>query len=317
MIDIIVGLIFTYLLLSLLATTVNSLITTVRNWKAYYLEKGLEKLLEPGEDKDSLYSDFVNNPLFKQLSKSSTWYRVSAGPSKLSSSNFLDILFAVANKKGVVVEKVDDFIEQIPEGSELRQILTQMKNQGITDVEAYKKRLKLWYDEMTMRASGWYTRHMKLVTFIVGFAIAGILNADTFMMYKNLASDADARLELVSLATNYVNSHDAAPTNSVMDSVATTAAGSQVQVDTLKAQISSLLREDLETIKNPLGLGWGHDDMEENYQADSFSVWLQRIFGWIITAIAISLGAPFWFDLLKKILQVRETVSSRNNEEES
>lgn len=32
---------------------------------------------------------------------------------------------------------------------------------------------------------------------------------------------------------------------------------------------------------------------------------LQKIFGWLITALAISLGAPFWFDLLKKMINIR------------
>jgi hypothetical protein len=34
------------------------------------------------------------------------------------------------------------------------------------------------------------------------------------------------------------------------------------------------------------------------------NIWLM-ISGWLITALAISLGAPFWFDLLSKIIQLR------------
>jgi hypothetical protein len=30
--------------------------------------------------------------------------------------------------------------------------------------------------------------------------------------------------------------------------------------------------------------------------------------GWLLTALAISLGAPFWFDLLNKIMVIRSTV---------
>jgi hypothetical protein len=30
--------------------------------------------------------------------------------------------------------------------------------------------------------------------------------------------------------------------------------------------------------------------------------------GWLITALAVSLGAPFWFDLLNKVIVVRSTV---------
>ena len=31
------------------------------------------------------------------------------------------------------------------------------------------------------------------------------------------------------------------------------------------------------------------------------------ILGWLITALAISLGAPFWFDLLTKLVNIRGT----------
>jgi hypothetical protein len=32
------------------------------------------------------------------------------------------------------------------------------------------------------------------------------------------------------------------------------------------------------------------------------------LLGWIVTALAVSLGAPFWFDMLNKIMVVRATV---------
>ncbi len=44
--------------------------------------------------------------------------------------------------------------------------------------------------------------------------------------------------------------------------------------------------------------------------------WLLKIFGWLITAVAISLGAPFWFDLLNKFMVVRSTVKPREKSHE-
>ncbi len=34
---------------------------------------------------------------------------------------------------------------------------------------------------------------------------------------------------------------------------------------------------------------------------------LKAILGWMVTAIAISMGANFWFDLLGKVINVRNT----------
>lgn len=34
---------------------------------------------------------------------------------------------------------------------------------------------------------------------------------------------------------------------------------------------------------------------------------LAMIFGWLITSAAASLGAPFWFDTLKRVISVRSS----------
>ena len=38
----------------------------------------------------------------------------------------------------------------------------------------------------------------------------------------------------------------------------------------------------------------------------SWWFWLMKLFGWIICAAALSFGAPFWFDLLSKIVNLRK-----------
>ena len=37
------------------------------------------------------------------------------------------------------------------------------------------------------------------------------------------------------------------------------------------------------------------------------AAWVSAV-GWLFTAFAISLGAPFWFDMLNKIMVIRSTV---------
>jgi len=41
-----------------------------------------------------------------------------------------------------------------------------------------------------------------------------------------------------------------------------------------------------------------------------------RILGWLVTALALSLGAPFWFDLLNKFIVVRSTVKPKEKSPE-
>jgi hypothetical protein len=43
--------------------------------------------------------------------------------------------------------------------------------------------------------------------------------------------------------------------------------------------------------------------------------WFKVIFGWLITAIALGMGAPFWFDLLGKVMNVRNAGKFNSSEQ--
>ena len=50
----------------------------------------------------------------------------------------------------------------------------------------------------------------------------------------------------------------------------------------------------------PVPLGW----TPELWHRSDLTLWLLSLAGWLVTAFAISLGAPFWFDLLQKLLNI-------------
>ena len=52
----------------------------------------------------------------------------------------------------------------------------------------------------------------------------------------------------------------------------------------------------------PLPIGWNGMAL----RVDPVT-WIERIIGWLITGLAVSLGAPFWFDLLNKFMSIRGT----------
>jgi hypothetical protein len=65
------------------------------------------------------------------------------------------------------------------------------------------------------------------------------------------------------------------------------------------------LPDDIEVVKQqltelPLPLGW-------HSAPDDALEWLTKIVGLLITALALSLGAPFWFDALNKLVRVRDS----------
>jgi hypothetical protein len=83
-----------------------------------------------------------------------------------------------------------------------------------------------------------------------------------------------------------------------------------VPIDTLAKHLSDTVQTfDGINRQMLLPLGWRHSftDYVIAARANPFSI-PRTLLGWIITAIALSLGAPFWFDTLNKFMVVRSTV---------
>jgi hypothetical protein len=46
----------------------------------------------------------------------------------------------------------------------------------------------------------------------------------------------------------------------------------------------------------------------QEFSPPGLTEWIEIGLGWLVTALAIMLGAPFWFDVLNKFVVVRSTV---------
>jgi hypothetical protein len=69
-----------------------------------------------------------------------------------------------------------------------------------------------------------------------------------------------------------------------------------------------------------LPIGWNPDDPRSIPWSDNsnhpVASWCAKVGGWLLTAIAISLGAPFWFDVLNRFMIVRSTVKPQQKSHE-
>lgn len=142
------------------------------------------------------------------------------------------------------------------------------------------------------RASGWYKRMIQKIIVLVGLIIAIVFNADTIAIFERLESDPESLQQVVTLAENYLSKNET-------EQVIRTTPTFDQQLD----EVRSLINDEIEQAKSPLGLGW------EGVTFLTFTPtqWIVKVLGWIVTALAISLGAPFWFDLLKKLVNIRSS----------
>jgi hypothetical protein len=154
------------------------------------------------------------------------------------------------------------------------------------------------------RASGVYKRNAKGVAIMLGLSLAIIANADAFHMISRLSKDSALRETITNNAGEILlkNQNNQAFANP----------NSQAEPD--NSATLDVIREQADRALDNVALPIGWSDVNLNQQiawtpnknqSFPFLRILYMIPGWIFSGIAIGMGAPFWFDLLGKFVNVR------------
>jgi hypothetical protein len=301
--------IFTYLLLSLICSAINELIERSVKNRAKDLEKGLRELLD---DKDGtglvkdVYDHGMINGLFKGDYKPANSDKSNL-PSYIPSRNFalaiLGILMpnppapAPAAAPGAAPAPEVSFRNAVSQitNTKVKNALTSMLNVAGDDVEKFREGIEAWFNSTMDRVSGWYKRRSQLIVFLLGFAAAGVMNINSVSIANGLWVHKAERDAMVSAVQGYLVNHRAKDGEPGSDSQ-------------LKANV-----ENIESYGLPIGWNAGTIKNIRDGQTPSGTLdWLLfigwSVLGWFITACAVSLGAPFWFDVLNKFIVVRSTI---------
>jgi len=187
-----------------------------------------------------------------------------------------------------------------------------------------RKNLEGWFDDGMERLSGWYKRRSQTLAFIIGFSMAIFLNVDTLQLANQLWRDPLVRESLANQAATFVEQNP----NGVPALDAQQLAQLQVQVSQFNIPIgwvSSALPVDS---TGGVMIGDGsqkHCTLMPQSSVDLFGLrvrnecypivnapkfndptgWLLKLLGLVISGLAAAQGAPFWFDLLKKVVNIR------------
>jgi hypothetical protein len=194
------------------------------------------------------------------------------------------------------------------------------------------------------RANGWYKRLTRHILFVMGFCIALAGNVDTIKIYHILATNQTAREQMVQLAIQSQGKYDTLPlAKSAYDPAKAqfdSAAYAMVEQDVKQANsvlgigwLSDEEKQDykqLLTARNNIATQFNGikasdptspqlDPLRKQLRAADVQLAKKReqmdfkdynktsVLGWLITAFAITLGAPFWFDLLNRFISLRST----------
>ena len=298
-VEVAIGLAFVFFLLSTVVSAITEGIAWLTKQRAEQLEKGLFGLLgENGFAKDLLNHALVQSDARKPkqkkwgVSKKQTKWGLDKTkkkrPSYLSARNFSLALVDLLAKRG---KKDDDPLKNVRKGLKdlsgesgdddvtalAQQLEALIGDPAVKELEHFRKAVEGWFNDAMDRVSGWYKRWAQAVGCVLAVVVAVGLNANAFAIGEQLAKDPTVRGAVVSRAE---------------------AAAGEEKGD---AQAAGMKAEDavnnLEALELPL------------LWPDGFLVGVDfaAAIGLLISALAISLGAPFWFDALGKLAHLRTT----------
>jgi hypothetical protein len=366
--DIVIGLIFIYLLYSLLATIIQEIIASYFGFRAKILERAVFRMLEDenrfstrfksvlylfkksgnGGELNSISYEYYKHPLILFLGESDNHGKPAYINKQTFSKVIVDLLRGKDVKPGddinlLVQKSLEEGKTNWGEAKISEQTLSYLKSiwaDAEGDVGKFRRHLETWFDETMDRASTWYKKHIQFILFFIGLSIAIVFNVDTIKIVNKLEKDPKLREQIVQQADAFVKDHPNLDTDlmqqeidykrtveqqSKTDPSLNASSGSilrdslelaryqflKARRDTLINRAESLMKNDINNVHQVLGLEW------DNYEYGSSMIisLLRSLLGWVITALALSLGAPFWFDLLNKLMKLRGSVATPTSDD--
>jgi hypothetical protein len=285
-VDVAIGLSFVFLIISTFATAIVEAIAGILKKRASSLESWLAGNLMGDDGKseagNAVAKRVLNHPLIHAMTKG------KSQPSYIPAQHFIVALLEGGQKDVAAGEKygrmaiagaadakkdTEALIAALPNGP-IKEVVLRLWDEAGHDVTRFRQAGEAWFNQAMDRLSGAYKRWSQLILWGIGLAFAIALNVDAVRIAESLWHDQTLRQLVVEQAQN----------------VKTPKVNAQTAAD----QLNGL----------PLPIGWGGP--AGGWPSGLWDTLLKAL-GILITSAAVSLGAPFWFDSLSKLANLRNT----------
>jgi hypothetical protein len=341
--EVAIGLTFLFLLLSLASTSLVEIVETFLKARGQLLYDGLCELMgdpaNPAVGKAAAKAIYAH-PLVQGTYRGS-FQDALAGrglPSYIQPGNFaLTLIDQVldgelgADRATATLPATASFGERLWLGAQaipaepLRRAIGQAVEIAGNDAVAVRAFLEAWYSNGMERVSGWYKRRTQKQLLFIGLFIALVMNVNTITVADSLARNATLRRAVMAeaeagLVTLQVAAKPDVPATPAADGATSANADALAPTDSGDARARQTMKglTALDQLGVPIGWSKGtrHAVMLPIEQADSslsqIGATVQLVLGYILTALAIMLGAPFWFDVLGKLMTVRNALKPKD-----
>jgi hypothetical protein len=278
--DVAIGLIFVYLVMSLVCTALREFGAAVWNARAKNLEDGIDDLLP------ALKDAFYDHALIQSLNEN------GKKPSYIPARTFALALLDLVAPGASTADELKASIEKV-QNERVKQALLVLLHDANGELHKLQANVERWFDNAMDRVSAWYKRRTQWILVGLAIVIAFAANVDTIRISNTLSHDRALRDALVAQAQAYAQQHP----NGVQDA------------DAAPKAVAADVRA-ISTLGVPLG--WSARAGAAPMDAGDY---VRKLVGLLLSAFAISLGAPFWFDVLNKIMTIRAAGDTPNENE--
>jgi len=186
------------------------------------------------------------------------------------------------------------------------------------ELDLVRNNIEEWFNNSMNRLTGWYKRRSLITTLLVGVILATFVNVDSINLISRLWREPDLRIAILSNIESILT----------QDNITTLNVG---QLSTIQQQFSEIslpvgwlgspvsqTNEQGTNLIETCTLFPRHENeiygilissqcypIINSPQVNDLTGWLIKLAGILISGIAASPGASFWFDMLKKIINVR------------
>lgn len=339
--EVAIGLIFLFFILSIVLTAGREVIEGFLQTRAIHLERGVRELLKD-EDGSGLARQLYEHPIVSSLFRGAyepgrltkrympgkdPWLRMPFRtnlPAYIPTRNFALALLDIVGRgeagdgddSALSFASVRAGIDRIADPRIRRAVLLALDG-AKGDLDQARTNLEKWFDSGMDRVSGWYRKETQGILLVMGLVTAVLLNIDAVHVARTLYENDTLRATIVADAAATTEQARAAGVTGTDQQAMLKVLGCGPELEAAAAAPSATANVSCaERRVRGLGLpiGWERINLlwPANFKGD-WSGWFATfpwlsIPGWILTALAISLGAPFWFDLLNKIMVIRSTV---------
>ncbi|MDB9455629.1 hypothetical protein [Dolichospermum circinale] len=244
-----------------------------------------------------------------------------------------EVIANLQDKDSQTYKKVKELIDILPD-SVVNSIETMAKRAQMRaktteeGINLLRKEIENSFDSSMERASGVYKRNAKGVAILIGITLAIATNTDTFHIVDRLSKDTLLREIIIKKAVEAESSNalgmNQPDPNDILKDV-------ELPIGWTIPNLTQQICGDDVSPENAIFCVRGKNGQSKfsvikidwkNFQVSKSPIFriLIMIGGWFISGIAIAMGAPFWFDLLSKVMNVRNAgkkgkQSSKNQDE--